>query len=121
MKIYKVILALLVFLSIVINCKTVHSPDKIAHLASLNTQADGTRVEVTVWVKDVIGDEKLGFELITGENKDNYPLAIFVLKDGQRAPSKEQNICLRGEILKRDEIAGGIVYRIKNGEIIECY
>ena len=87
----------------------------------LNTQADGATVEIRAWVKDVTGDEKLGLELVTGESADTYPIAIIVLKDGQKNPGKEKTVCIRGQILKRYEMTEGMVYHIKDAEVIECY
>ncbi|KAF0244371.1 MAG: hypothetical protein FD167_3650 [bacterium] len=120
-KIYKITFVLLLVFSILINCQTVHNPNKIAYLGTLNTQADGAKVEIKAWVKEVTGDEKLGLELITGESADTYPIAIIALKDGQRNPGKEKTLCIRGQILKRYEITEGMVYHIKDAEVIECY
>lgn len=87
----------------------------------LSTQPNGATVEFSVWVKDITGDDKLGLELLASETPDTYPVAIIVLKDGQQNLSKEKYMCFRGQIMTRDEVEGGIVYRIKNAEVIECY
>ncbi|MBI4854204.1 MAG: hypothetical protein HY819_20595 [Acidobacteria bacterium] len=119
-KTYKTIL-LIVFIFFT-NCQTVHNPNKIARLGMLSSQADGAQVEFTAWIKEIVGDEKLGLELITSENDTQaYPLAIVTLKDGQKTPEKEKNLCFRGQILKRIEVGGGMVYYIKEAEPIECY
>lgn len=87
----------------------------------LGSKADGSSVEFTTWVRSVAGDEKLGLELTTSESPNAYPMAIIALKDGQKNPGKEKQLCIRGLLLKRDEVGGGILYRIKDAEVIECY
>ena len=121
LKFIKIVVFLLLIMFLLIGCRTDRKPDKIARLAALNSIQDSTTVDFTVWVRDVTGDEKLGIELLASETPDNYPHAIIALKDGQKNPGKEKNLCIRGQIDKRDEVSGGIIYRIKDAEVIECY
>jgi hypothetical protein len=119
LKSYKVLFILI--LTVFAACQNVHNPDKIPLLGMLSTKQEGDKVEFRVWVKDVLGDEKLGLELLTTETTENYPTAIITLKDGQKNPGKEKTLCIRGVILKRGELSGATLYRIKDAEVIECY
>lgn len=120
-KIFRKVLFLLLFICLFISCQTPQKAEKISRLGMLSTQTDGAQVEFTAWVKEVEGDEKLGLEVIVNENNENYPLAIITLKDGQKKPEKEKNLCFRGQISKRIEAGGGIIYYVKEAELIECY
>ncbi len=115
------IVVLWLLLILLISCKTVSKPEKISRLSMLNTKQDAANIEFTAWVKSTAGNEQLGIELTTSEDPNTYPVAIIQLKDGQKDPGKEKQVCIRGVLVKRDEVAGGIIYRIKDAEIIDCY
>lgn len=87
----------------------------------LSTKADGSLVEFTVWVSEVSGNEKLGIEVVGTEGKESHPLALITLKDGQKNPGQEKNLCFRGQISKRSEAGATVVYYIKEAETIDCY
>jgi len=87
----------------------------------LSTQKVDDKVEFSIWVSEVAGDEKLGLELVTSDAPNSYPMAIITLKDSQKAPEKEKQLCIRGQIARRDEVSGNIIYRIKEAEVIDCY
>lgn len=122
---YIKLLYLFLVINILLNftsCKpTVKSPDKISRLSMLSTQKVDDKIEFTVWVSEVAGDEKLGLELVSSDAPNSYPMAIITLKDGQKAPEKEKQLCIRGQIARRDEVSGNIIYRIKEAEVIDCY
>ncbi|MFY9223842.1 MAG: hypothetical protein WAQ98_14305 [Blastocatellia bacterium] len=99
----------------------VKSPNKISRLSMLSTQKVDDKVEFTVWVSEVAGDEKLGLELVSSDAPNSYPMAIITLKDGQKSPEKEKQLCIRGQLARRDEVSGNVIYRIKEGEVIDCY
>lgn len=87
----------------------------------LSTKTDNSLVEFTAWVSEVSGDEKLGIEVVGMEGKESHPLALITLKDGQKKPEQEKNLCFRGQISKRSEVGATIVYYIKEAETIDCY
>lgn len=96
-------------------------PVKIAHLSQLGAPAVGTQVEFTAWVGAVAGDTDLNWELNVGEGLNSYPRALVELKDGQPNPGKDREICIRGQLKSREEINGGLLYRIDHAEVISCY
>jgi hypothetical protein len=95
--------------------------EKISRMSMISLQPDGAQVEFVGWINTVEGDEDLGIELYMSNDVNASPQAIVTLKDGQTAPVKETERCLRGRVVKREEIAGSTTFWINNAELIDCY
>jgi hypothetical protein len=96
-------------------------PDKISRLGVLSASPDGAKVEFASWVREVEGDNDLGIELYMTDSPNTYPQVFVELKDGQKPPKKDQEICVSGRIINRQNISGGTIFRIKDAEVIDCY
>lgn len=114
------VVAILLILIMLVGCKG-PQPDKIDRLGMLSSKADGTKVEFSGWVEDVLGDSDLNYELVLSESAKNYPYATVGLKDGQKPPEKDRFVCVRAKIVWRQDSAGSVRYQMTEGEIIECY
>src|SRR5689334_9724609 len=71
-------------------------PDKISRLNSLAINQDGSEVEFSGMVRDIVGDKDLGYELYLADSPDVYPQAIVELKQGQIPPKKDREVCIKG-------------------------
>jgi hypothetical protein len=119
----RVYVCLLVFLMIFLlaGCKSAPPPVKIGHISSLKDKKEGTMVEFTGWVGGTAGDDDLGIELNMTEGTNSYPRCFVGLKDGQKDPGVNIQVCVRGLLFNKDEMNGSMLYRVNNAEIIDCY
>lgn len=114
-------LCFLIFLGISA-CRSVSpKPEKIARLSALADKTEGSRVEFVAWIRDVQGDKELGFELNVSESASSYPYGLAALKDGQADPGKDKEICISGELFRREGKGAEAVYFVKEAEIVDCY
>ncbi len=116
------VFVVLLLCSISFSCKI--SPpkaEKIPRMGMLSLQPDGTQVEFVGWINTVEGDQDLGIELYISNSLNTFPQALVTLKEGQPIPVKETERCLRGRIVKREDIKGNTMFWIDNAELIDCY
>ena|SRR5437879_3724099 len=102
-------------------CKSRTKPNKIAHLTTFNSRPDGAHVEFVGWINSTAGDKDVGIELHISDTPNTYPQAFVELKDEQPDPGEGHEVCVSGQISRRDELNGSTIYWIKDGKLIDCY
>jgi hypothetical protein len=111
----------LILLLLLTACRSAAPPIKIKRLSAINEQPVGAKVEFTGWINSVAGNSDLGFELNVTETAGTFPRAMIDLKEGQTDPGINRVVCVRAEIVYREDVNGSYLYRLKQGEVIECY
>jgi hypothetical protein len=97
-------------------------PEKISRMTTLNSKADGERVEFVGWVNSVEGDQEVGVEIFMSESPSGYPKAFVGLKDGQSPPEKDRQACVSAQLVRRlDTGNGAMIFYFQEAEVIDCY
>jgi hypothetical protein len=102
-------------------CKTPTKPVNIAKISTVKDKEIGANVEFSGWVESVAGASDVGFELNMTETPNNFPRAFVDLKEGQPDPGINIQVCVRGKLFYKEDERGGLLIRIQQAELIDCY